>query len=232
MEQRSEEWFAARRGIITASRMSDVMAFSESGFIKSGPNKGKAKDVRPLKARTDYAKELAAERITGTTRASVRARALEWGREREPEARALYEAVLGVLVEECGFITHKRYPYIGASPDFLVLREGGGEIKCPESIDVHMSTIIDGLPTEHIEQIQGGLFVTGRQWWDFVSYHPDFPEPLRLYIQRVTRDDEYISRLFVACQTLEEEVTQIMADVQSKAQANRMHVASITKAAK
>jgi hypothetical protein len=72
------------------------------------------------------------------------------------------------------------------------------------------------LPPEHIEQIQGGLWVTGRKWWDFISYHPDFPEDLRIYIQRVERDEEYIQRLEAACLLMEADVQEIINTIQRK----------------
>ncbi|MFQ6309878.1 lambda exonuclease family protein [Lysobacter capsici] len=217
MEQRSEAWFDARTGRITASRMSDVMAFTVGeGVWKSGPRKGQAKVSVPLKARTDYIHQLAAERITGKPRKQVKAWALQWGQDVEPAAQAAYEAETGVIVERCGFVIHPAYDFIGASPDFQVGEAGGGEIKCPESSEVHLTTLADGLPSEHVEQIQGGLWVTGRQWWDFVSFHPDFPPHLRLYIQRVERDEPYIAKLADACISLDAEVRAIVDQLNHK----------------
>ncbi|MBU6232555.1 exonuclease, partial [Patescibacteria group bacterium] len=105
----------------------------------------------------------------------------------------------------------------GASPDFLVDDSGGGEIKSPESSEVHLATLLHGLPPEHIEQIQGGLWVTGRQWWDFVSFHPKFPPEHRLYIQRVPRNDEYIVNLEAACLQLEADVQAILSQLNQRA---------------
>jgi putative phage-type endonuclease len=209
--QRTDGWFAERAGKITASRIADVMAFSPSGEYKSGKRKGQPKEVRPLLARTNYIMQLAAERITGIPKNQVRASALEWGKEWEPQARAEYEEITGILVEEVGFITHPKYPFIGASADFLVDQEGGGEIKCPKDQEVHLATLESGLPREHIEQIQGGLWVTGRQWWDFVSFHPHFPNGRHIYIQRVLRDDSYIAQMEAHCLSLEAEVQAIVS---------------------
>lgn len=211
IEQRSDEWFADRAGKITGSRMSDVMVEREVGEFKSGPRKGQPKP-QPL-ALINYAHQLAAERLTQKPRKQVKAYALQWGRDVEPAAVAAYQAETGTIVEQCGFITHPQYDFIGASPDFLVGADGGGEIKSPESPEVHLETLLNGLPAEHIEQIQGGLWVTGRQWWDFISYHPDFPEGLRLYVQRVQRDDEYIARLEQACLLMEADVQAILGKV-------------------
>lgn len=212
IEQRTEAWFAARAGLITASRMCDVMAFSVGeGFYKSGPRKGQPKVAMPLKARQDYIKQLAAERITGKARDQISAPALEWGRYWEPFARAAYENERGVIACEGGFYTHPEYPFVGASPDLLVGDDGGAEIKCPKDQDVHLATLEDGLPDEHIEQIQGGLWVTGRAFWDFISFNANFPPHLRLYVQRIERDDEYIARLSAACLSLNDEVEEIVA---------------------
>ncbi|WP_447898025.1 lambda exonuclease family protein [Stenotrophomonas sepilia] len=215
IDQRSDEWFAARAGRITASRMNDVMVERERGEFKSGPRKGQQKP-QP-KALTDYAHQLAAERLTLRPRKQVKAAALAWGQTVEPAAVAAYQAETGVIVTPAEFILHPKYDFIGASPDFLVGDDGGGEIKSPESSEVHLETLLTGLPPEHIEQIQGGLWVTGRKWWDFVSFHPDFPESHRIYIQRVPRDDEYIERLESACLQMEADVQAILAQLNRSA---------------
>ena len=215
IDQRSEAWFAERAGKITASRMHDVMLPRDREPFKSGPRKGQPKP--PPKALTDYAYQLAAERLTGRPRKQIRASALQWGQDVEPAAVAAYQAETGEIVELCGFIAHPEHDFIGASPDFLVGADGGGEIKSPESSEVHLETLLVGLPPEHIEQIQGGLWVTGRQWWDFVSFHPDFPDDLRTYIQRVPRDDKYIAQLETACLQMEADVQEILSQLNKKA---------------
>lgn len=215
IDQRSEEWFAERAGKITASRMSDVMLPRETGVFKSGPRKGQQKPQ--LKALSDYAHQLAAERLTGRPRKQIKAHALQWGQDIEPAAVAAYQAETGEIVTACGFIQHPAHGFIGASPDFLVGKDGGGEIKSPESSEVHLETLLTGLPGEHIEQIQGGLWVTGRKWWDFVSYHPDFPPHLRLYIERVQRDDAYIAKIEAACLEMEADVQSIIQQANKRA---------------
>lgn len=215
IEQRSEHWFMARAGKITASRMHDVMVERERGEFKSGPRKGQPKP-QPL-ALVTYAHQLAAERLTMKPRKQVKAAALAWGQTVEPAAVAAYQAETGYIVTPAEFTTHPLYDFIGASPDFLVGAEGGGEIKSPESSEVHLETLLTGLPAEHIGQIQGGLWVTQRKWWDFVSYHPDFPPEHRIYIQRINRDDEYIAKLEIACLQMEADVKEILSELQRKA---------------
>lgn len=207
--QRSDAWFASRTGMITASRMHDVMALGEGGEFKSGPRKGQPRPVGA--ARISYIHEVAAERITGMSRKQISAPALQWGKDVEPHAVAAYEVSTGVIVTPAGFVRHPELPYVGASPDFLVNADGGGEVKCPESQEVHLSTLIEGLPPEHIEQIQSGLWCTERAWWDFVSFHPYFPDHMQLYVQRVWRDDEYIARLRDACVSFEADVQAILS---------------------
>lgn len=216
--QRNAAWFNERAGRITASRIGDAMAFSQAGIYLSGKRKGQPKEVRPLKTRTDYIHQLAAERITGNAKNQIGAKAMDWGTEWEPVAKSAYEERTGVLVRDVGFIVHPEFDFIGASADFLVGLDGGGEIKCPYDQEVHLASLEDGLPDEHIEQIQGGLWVTGRQWWDFVSFHPAFPNGHALYIQRVHRDDEYIAKMQDACLSLEAAVRVIVSKYLSEKQ--------------
>jgi hypothetical protein len=210
-EQGTAAWFAERAGKITASVLNDIVdvELDAEAVFKSGPRKGQRK---PLPAYYLGAiRRIAAERITGRARKQIEAAPLQWGKDVEPVARAAYEARRGVLVERCGFVVHPTYPFIGASPDFLVGAVGGGEIKCPESQDVHLATLDEGLPQEHVNQIQGNLFVTGREWWDFISFHPHFPAPLNLYVQRVQRDKEYIARIESRCIEAESRVCELIA---------------------
>jgi hypothetical protein len=215
IEQRSDAWHAARAGKITASMMHVVMLPRERDAYKSGPRKGQPREQ--LKALTDYAHQLAAERLTAKPRKQIKAAALAWGQDVEPAAVAAYQAETGYIVTEAEFIVHPVHDFIGASPDFLVDDDGGGEVKSPESSEVHLETLLTGLPAEHIEQIQGGLWVTGRKWWHFVSYHPDFEPALRLYIERVERDDAYIAKLEEACLLFEDDVRRIVAAARARA---------------
>jgi len=189
--QGGEDWQEDRRGCFTASIFANLNYVKDD--FKSGPRKGQPRPSPKL--RMDEIDRVVAEILTGKCKESISAKALDYGREMEPEALAAYEAHQGVLTELTGFIRHKDFAFAGASPDFLVGDEGGGEIKCPMSITVHATTLRTGLPPEHIEQIQGGLWVTGRTYWDFVSYNPHFPGDLALYVERVYRDEAVIARI-------------------------------------
>lgn len=193
MEQNTREWRDARAGHITASRMCDVLAFGK-------------RDGKPLKARTDYIGDIVAELLTGEPREQVRAKPLDWGHDVEDAARAAYEAETGEIVQRVGFMEHPLIPYIGCSPDGLVGTDGQQQIKCPNNPAIHIATLRDGMPDEHIPQVQGELLVTGRAWSDFVSFDPRMPPHLRLYRQRIPRDDKYIATLAEACESLWAEV--------------------------
>lgn len=180
IEQRSEEWFAQRAGKITASRFADAIAMS------------KRKAGEPTEARSKYMRELVAEILMCAPKHSVSSQSMRWGTEVETFARESYELEHGVLVKESGFLLHPTCDFIGASPDGLVGEDGGIEMKCPHDEQVHISTWLDGMPEAHIGQVQGCMLVTGRKWWDFISYDPRQSEPFRLYVQRIPRDDAYI----------------------------------------
>lgn len=176
MIQGSEEWFAARVGLVTASCFSDILAKGEGTVRKK------------------YMRRIVAERLTGICAEGFSSHHTDRGTEQEPLARMEYEAVTGNLVEEVGFIKHPELQ-AGASPDGVIEKDGGGEFKCVIP-SVQIETVERGkYPPTHKAQIMGNLWITGRQWWDFVSYSPSLPGKLRLYIFRVERDDEYICNM-------------------------------------
>jgi hypothetical protein len=189
--QGTAEWHEARRGCFTASTFADL-EWDKTPY-KSG---AKAGQPRPSpEARNKQIDRVVAELLTGLCTEEISARALSYGKAMEPEAVAAYEAHTGGLVELVSFIRHPKFPFAGASPDFLSGDDGGGEIKCPINIAIHAKTLREGLPPEHVAQIQGALFVTGRKWWHFVSYNPNFPARLQLYVQRIERDEAVIARI-------------------------------------
>jgi putative phage-type endonuclease len=190
MDQRTEAWFAARCGRVTASRIADVMARTKSGYGAS---------------RANYLAQLVCERLTGEVAPSFSNAAMEWGTEKEPEARAAYSAKTGEIVEETGFHKHPTLE-AGASPDALVGADGLVEIKSPNS-----STMIEYLrtrqiPHKYILQMQWQMLCTGRGWCDFVAYDPRLGERLQLLIIRVERDPALISEI-------EAEVTQFLKEL-------------------
>ena len=180
MEQRSEEWFAARLGKVTASRVADVIAKTKTGYSTS---------------RENYMAQLICERMTGGVAESYTNAAMQWGTDNEPLARAAYEAAKDVLVDEVAMITHPRIDAAGASPDGLVGDDGLVEIKCPNTA-THIDTLMSqAVPTKYNTQMQWQMACTERQWCDFVSFDPRMPTELQLFIKRVPRDNDYIAML-------------------------------------
>jgi hypothetical protein len=136
---------------------------------------------------------------------------MNWGTEQEPEARAAYERATGRIVEETGFFAHDSLP-AGCSPDGLVDWDGLIEIKCPYNSAVHIETLLNGMPTHHTAQVQGQMWITGRDWCDFVSFDPRMPEALQLHVQRITRDPGFIA-------DLEAKVTSFLQQVGNQVEA-------------
>ena len=173
-EQGTEEWLAARLGVPSAS--------SFGKLITPTGKKSSTFD--------SYVNQLVAERIIGESTPFPQTDAMARGTELEPHARAFYEFMTDNEVKEVGFIKHAVME-AGCSPDGLIDEMGGLEIKCPLPHN-HVETLRGGkMPTKHIPQVQGCMWITRREWWDFVSYHPDMEN----LIVRVERDDEYIERI-------------------------------------
>jgi putative phage-type endonuclease len=139
MEQRTDEWFATRLGKVTASKISDVVAKTKSGYGAS---------------RATYMSQLLVERLTGTRTEFYSNAAMQWGTDTEPQARAAYEFITNNSVIEEGFIPHPTIEMSGASPDGLVGDNGMLEIKCPNT-STHIQTLLDDkAPSKYINQMQ------------------------------------------------------------------------------
>lgn len=178
MEQRTDEWLAARAGKVTASRVADVLATVKTGEAA---------------ARANYRAQLVAERLTGKPAdAGFQSAAMKWGNDAEPLARAAYEAETGCMVQECGFIEHPTIAMAGASPDGLVGADGLIEIKCPET-KAHIETLLlDRIPSQYEAQMLWQIACTRRTWCDFVSFDPRMPAELQLYVRRFEPSAELI----------------------------------------
>lgn len=199
IEQRTPEWHAARCGKATASRIADIIAKTRNGWGAQ---------------RANYAAELVAERLSGVQGEGFCNAAMRHGTETEPQARAAYSFRMDVDVVEVGFVVHPSIPMSGASPDGLVGDDGLVEIKCPNTA-THIDTMLrQRVPEKYVTQILWQLACTGRQWCDYVSYDPRLPETMRLFVQRVERDDE-------AIQQLEADVSAFLAEVETTVSALR-----------
>jgi len=197
--QRTPEWYAAKVGKASASRFKHAIACLKSGA--------------PAQAQLDYVVELVVERLTQLPAPKVVTTAMHWGTEQEPAARAAYERATDRIVEETGFVAHDTL-MAGCSPDGLVDWDGLIEIKCPWSTANHIETLLNGMPSDHIPQVQGQMWITGREWCDFVSYDPRMPAELQLHVQRIPRDEAFIA-------DLERRVTSFLAEVGTQVEALR-----------
>ena len=173
-EQGSEAWLESRLGRPTASNFGKLITPT-----------GKASA-----SAEGYINELIAQKITGEIPEFFKSEAMQRGNELEASAKALYEFENDVEVVEVGLCLHDTLE-CGASPDGLVGDDGGIEIKCPLP-HTHVSYLRAGdVPGKYVPQIQGCLYITGREWWDFMSYHPSMED----LIVRVYRDEAYIKKL-------------------------------------
>lgn len=192
--QGSPEWFAARLGKVTASRVSEVIAKTKSGWSAS---------------RANYMAQLVAERLTGQAQESYSNAAMQWGTDNEPLARSAYEFRTDATVTPAWFIEHPTIAMSGASPDGLIGNEGLVEIKCPNTA-THIDTLIGrAIPDKYVSQMQWQMACTGAKWCDFVSFDPRLPEAMRLFVSRAERDDARIAEL-------EREITAFLSEVDAK----------------
>lgn len=179
--QGSQEWRDLRTGRVTASRFAAVMTEGRGG---------------PSKTVDRYILDICGEILSSTPADTASVSAMDWGHAHEDDARSLYALITGRQVELSGFVVHPEYERVGASPDSLVGDDGGLEIKCPKVPAIHLGPVLlNQMPKEHVAQVQGNMWVTGRKWWDFVSYHPLMPPGLEILICRVERDEDFIERL-------------------------------------
>lgn len=193
--QGSAEWKAVRLGRVTASRVADVIAKTKSGYSAS---------------RANYQAELICERLTGNAADGFTNAAMQWGTEKEPDARAAYEFIAGVSVEQVGFIHHPTIDMSGASPDGLVGANGSLEIKCPSSA-THIETLLSGtVAGKYLTQMQWQMACDpAREWCDFVSFDPRLPAEMQIFIKRIERDAAVIA-------DLEKEVRAFLAELGAK----------------
>ena len=194
IEQRTPAWFQARIGKVTASKVADVIAKTKSGYSAT---------------RDNYMAQLVCERLTGEKAEGFSNAAIQHGIDTEPLARAAYEALHDVLVDEVGFAPHPSIEMAGASPDGLVGEDGLIEIKCPQT-NTHIETLLSqSVPGKYNTQMQFQMACTGRKWCDFVSFDNRLPADLQLFVKRVPRDDVFIKQM-------EEEIVKFLKELDTK----------------
>ena len=195
MEQRTDDWFTARLGKVTASSLYKVLAKTKTGY---GADRG------------NYMTQLVLERVTGTKADSYTNAAMQWGIDQEPFARAAYEASRGVMVDEVGFIPHPTIAAAGASPDGLVGDDGMVEIKCPDSKTALECWLAENpVESKYYAQMQWQMRCADRSWCDYVVFDPRMPAKAQLFVVRVLRDDKWLA-------DVESEVIKFLAEVDAK----------------
>lgn len=191
IEQGTEEWKNLRLGVITASRFKDVLAKGSGA------------------TRTTYIHQLAAEIITGEVAEFFSNDAMKWGTETEPQARAMYELRTGYEVEEVAFIKMDDHN-VGVSPDGIIDNVGLVEFKCPKTT-TQIKTFLGGkMPTCHIPQVQGQMWVSNTQWCDFVSFDPRINGEASWFKIRIKRDEEYIKDMQEKIFKFEDELNNLV----------------------
>lgn len=179
--QGSDEWLAARKGRITGSKFSTAREKLNSGTLSSKANL--------------YAEDIARERLGGKAESVYVNKAMNFGTEQEPFARAAYETTTGNIVQEVGFAASDCGMY-GISPDGLVGDDGVIEIKTMVSSDTLFTAVVEGDLSKYMDQVNGYLLFLDRKWVDVVLWTPDLEETgLGLVIKRVHRDEKALAEL-------------------------------------
>jgi len=193
-DQGSPDWFAARAGIVTASEFQTLLMKGKGGGESA--------------TRRTYMRKLAGEIITGEPMESFTNAHMERGKVMEQEARDLYAFMTDAEPQQIGFIRSGRK---GASPDSLIGDNGGLEIKT--RLPHLMIELLESgeVPNEHIAQVQGGMWVAEREWWDFVAYWPKLP----LFVKRVYRDEAYIKKLADAVEQFNAELDALVSRIKA-----------------
>lgn len=202
LQQGSEEWRLARAGSLGASSLHEALAKTAKGAWGA--------------SRANLLSRLVVERLTGVPQDSFQSQAMKDGIAREPEARAAYQFEIATLVKTVGIIKHPSIAWSHCSPDGLVGEDGLVEIKAPTE-STHLDTLLGALiPQKYLYQAMWQMACTGRSWCDLVSYHPSFPEAMRLHIRRIKRDDNLIANLEKEVKVFLEEVDRTMAALLKK----------------
>lgn len=191
-EQGTPEWYAARRGLPTASEFATILA--------------KGRDGGASVTRRTYMLKLAGEIITEELTESYSNGFMDRGKEQEAAARDLYAFVNDDPLSRVGFV---RNGNVGCSPDAFVGDRGVLEIKTAMAHILIGHLIKDDFPPEHRAQTQGALWVCEREWVDLAVYSPKLP----LFVKRAHRDEEYIRNLAAAVAQFNEELAVVVESV-------------------
>lgn len=191
-EQGSDEWYAARLGLPTASMFATVLA--------------KGRDGGDSLTRKTYLRKLAGEIITGECMETYSNEHMARGKDMEDEARRLYAFMTDADPKRVGFIVNGPK---GASPDSLIGDKGMVEIKTALPHILIEKLLKDDFPPEHKAQCQGNLWVAEREWIDIAVYWPKLP----LFVKRAYRDEDYIKALSQAVDDFNAELAETVERV-------------------
>ncbi len=176
-EQGSENWLLARRGRITASEIDKALA---------GKN---------TKTRKQYIENRVLD-LMGIADFRDDAKFFQLGRKHEPFMRGWYQDETGLDVRETGFVLHEEHNWLGVSPDGLVDPDGGIEGKFRVSLRTFHDACIKPITRAYLYQMQACMWVTGRQWWDYVNYWRSYDGTKEQgHIRRVHRDEALINEI-------------------------------------
>lgn len=208
--QRSPDWFKARLGKVTASKVGDILATIRNGNYAA--------------SRKNYAAQLITERLSPENLPEPYTNeAMLWGIEQEPLALEAYRNKTGNSVEEVGFVDHPTIPMAGASPDGLVVdilspftEEGCLEIKCPTTA-THIETLLAGeIPSKHRYQMLWQMACTGRKWCDFVSFDSRMPSEMQLFVKRFIPEADEVERTEAEVKVFLKEVEETIQELKEK----------------
>ena len=188
----SDAWFKNRMGRITASRIADVMNFTQKGGEGA--------------KRKSYRMQLCAERLTNLMATHFVSLEMQRGIEMEATAIEMYQLATQSMVIPCGFVLHPEWDFAGASPDGLVDADGLIEVKCPKSETLIEWRLTGQAPDEYLFQMQWQMACTGRKWCDFYGFDDRLPSPISHLIARIERDEAMISQISEAVLQLNAEI--------------------------
>lgn len=195
IEQGTAAWMQARCGLITGSKIADVMQEKKGvGYA-------------------NYLAQLCCERLTGCVTETFKNAYMERGNEDEQAARDCYSFVTGNDVEQVAFVKHPTIECFGVSPDGLIGTDGMVEIK-RKIPAIHIAYIFaNRIPPEYVKQMTAELACTGRKWNEFVSYCPELPPEMQLFICRLERDNALIAEMERAVIAFDKSVSQMIEDL-------------------
>ena len=194
--QGSEEWFIEKAGKPSASNFAKIIATSG----------------KPSKSAEGYMYQLVAELLLGRMEEGYSSAAMEEGKNREEESRALCELVLGAEIQQVGVVYKNEKKNVLCSPDGIIDGKEGLELKNPLA-KTHIEYMLkDKVPTKYFQQLQGSLWVCGFETYHFCSYYPGLP----LFHKVVKRDEKFIAALQVEILKFNKELAETYAKLKDK----------------